>query len=107
MAVDLLRLRLQEDVAFVRTHDVSVYALYAYASLDVVGIEEHTGLFAVLERVGKNLCAVGTHLGIADAVVERVHTIDAACRIGAAAQIFKVEVVGLHLCAECNQHQGE
>ena len=107
MAVNALGLCLQENVALVRTHDVSVYVLDAYSALYVVGVEEHAGLFAGLEGIGQNLCAVRAHLGIVQSVVQRVNAIDAACRIGAVAQVFQVEIVGRCLRAEKGQYEGK
>ena len=58
MTVDALRLCLDEDVLLVRTHLIAVDSVNLDAVLDVVHVEEHTGLLSRSETVSDNLLAV-------------------------------------------------
>ena len=109
MAVDGSGLGLQQDAALVGAEDVAVYMVDAQASLDVVGVEEHTGLLACLERVGDDFPSVAAHLGIAFAIGQRLYAMDALGGIGTLAEVLQVDVVGLGLQAEERQqgHDGK
>ena len=109
VAVDGSGLGLQQDAALVGAEDVAVYMVDAQASLDVVGIEEHTGLLAGLERVGDDFPSVAAHLGIALAIGQRLYAMDALGGIGTLAEVLQVDVVGLGLQAEERQqgHDGK
>ena len=72
MAVDALRLCLDEDALAVGTHGVALHPADSGA-VRRAGIEEHAHLLARTERVLHYLLAVGRNLGIAFAVGQGHH----------------------------------
>ena len=88
VAVDAVRLCLDQDGLLVGTHDIAVDAVEAHASGRGY-IEEHIRLLARLEEACDDLAGIGRELAVALAVVEGIHAMNSLGGIHPVREVFQ------------------